>query len=88
LVHSYVMLCSALDKSQGIKLLSDAIDTMRDAIKEAKGELQVKGAARAVDERDDKALSNLMSTLEEQNREIAGDDDNEEVEGMGNLDIS
>ncbi|KAL1530533.1 hypothetical protein AB1Y20_001434 [Prymnesium parvum] len=84
----YVMLCSALDKSQGIKLLSDAIDTMRDAIKEAKGELQVKGAARAVDERDDKALSNLMSTLEEQNREIAGDDDNEEVEGMGNLDIS
>jgi len=84
----YVMLCSALDKGQGIKLLSDAIETMRDSIKEAKGELQVKVAPRAVDERDDKLLSSLMSTLEEQNREIAGDDDAEEVEGMGNLDIS
>lgn len=82
------MLCSALDKSQGIKLLSDAIDTMRDMIKEAKGELQVKVAARAVDERDDKLLSNLMSTLEEQNREVAGDDDDDGVEGMGNLEIS
>merc|ERR1712216_151802 len=44
----YVMLCSALDKAQGIKLLGDAIDTMRDAIKEQKGELQVKVAPRAV----------------------------------------
>ncbi|KAL3905675.1 MAG: hypothetical protein SGPRY_010832 [Prymnesium sp.] len=69
-------------------LLSDAIDTMRDMIKEAKGELQVKVAARAVDERDDKLLSNLMSTLEEQNREVAGDDDDDGVEGMGNLEIS
>ena len=82
------MLCSALDKTQGIKLLSDAIETMRDSIKESKGELQVKVAPRAVDERDDKLLSSLMSTLEEQNREIAGDEDDEDVEGMGNLDIS
>ena len=86
--RSYVMLCSAYDKTQGIKLLSDAIDTMRDSIKESKGELQVKVAARAVDERDDKLLSNLMSTLEEQNREVEGDDDEGDVEGMGNVDIS
>ena len=85
---SYVMLCQAYDKTQGIQLLSDAIDTMRDSIKASKGELQVKVAARAVDERDDKLLSSLMSTLEEQNREVEGDDDEEEVEGMGNVDIS
>jgi len=84
----YVMLCSALDKAQGIKLLSDAIDVMRASIEEAKGELKVKVAARAVDERDDKLLSSLMSTLEEQNREVGGDEDEEEVEGMGDVDIS
>ena len=50
---------------------------------------QVKAAPRAVDERDDKLLSNLMSALEQQNAEIGGDDDEEEQdEGMGNIDIA
>jgi len=84
----YVMLCSALDKTAGIKLLSDAIDLMKSSIEEEEGELKVKVAPRAVDERDDKLLSNLMSTLEEQNREVAGDEDEEDVEGMGDVDIS
>jgi len=84
----YVMLCSALDKNAGIKLLGDAIELMKASIEGEKGELKVKVAPRAVDERDDKLLSSLMSTLEEQNREVAGDDDEEEVEGMGNIDIS
>ena len=66
----YVMLCSSLDKAQGIKLLTDAIDLMREEIQAAKGELQIKSAPRAVDERDDKLLSNLMSTLEQQNQEV------------------
>lgn len=52
----YVMLCSALDKTQGIQLMADAIDTMKSEIKKSKGELQVKVAPRAVDERDDKLL--------------------------------
>eukprot|EP00966_Prymnesium_polylepis_P285701 6599672-Prymnesium_polylepis.1 len=82
------MLCSALDKTAGIKLLSDAIDLMKSSIEEEEGELKVKVAPRAVDERDDKLLSNLMSTLEEQNREVAGDEDEEDVEGMGDVDIS
>lgn len=80
----YVMLCSALDKTAGIKLLNDAIDVMRDDIRASKGELQVKVAPRAVDERDDKLLSNLMSTLEQQNQEVDGDvDEEEQDEGMG-----
>merc|ERR1712087_544333 len=84
----YVMLCSSLDKVEGIKLLSDAIEVMQTEIRGAKGDLQVKAAPRAVDERDDKLLSNLMSTLEKQNQEIGGDDDEEEQdEGMGNVDI-
>lgn len=84
----YVMLCSSLDKTEGIKLLSDAIEVMQAEILAAKGELKVKAAPRAVDERDDRLLSNLMSTLEAQNQEIGGDDDEEEQdEGMGNVDV-
>eukprot|EP00965_Chrysotila_dentata_P042143 1397951-Pleurochrysis_carterae.AAC.10 len=84
----YVMLCSSLDKVAGIKVLNDAIEVMQAEIREAKGDLQVKAAPRAVDERDDKLLSNLMSALEAQNQEIGGDDDEEEQdEGMGNVDI-
>jgi len=84
----YVMLCSSLDKDQGIQLLNDAIEEMQKEIRLFKGELQVKAKPRAVDERDDKLLSNLMSTLEAQNQEIGGDSDgDDDVEGMGNVDI-
>jgi len=79
----YVMLCSALDKTKGIALLGQAIDLMRDEIRKHKGELQVKAAPRAVDERDDKLLANLMSALETQNKEVDGDEEEgEEEEGM------
>jgi len=86
----YVMLCSALDKAKGIALLNQAIEMMRDDIRKHKGELQVKMAARAVDEREDKLLANLMTTLENQNKEVDGDadQDEEEEEGMGSADIS
>jgi len=85
----YVMTCSALEKAKGIEILEEAIKEMKAEINAAKGELQVKAAPRAVDERDDKLLSNLMSTLEQQNAEIGGDDDEEEQdEGMGNIDIA
>jgi len=83
----YVMTCSALDKTHGIKLLNDAIEVMTTEIRAAKGELQVKVAARAVDERDDKALSQLMSTLDAQNQEVDGDADEEDVEGMGSVNV-
>ena len=84
----YVMLCSALDKAKGIALLSRAIDVMRDEIRAKKGDLQVKAQPRAVDERDDKLLASLMTTLEAQNEEVDGDADQEEEEGMGAADIS
>lgn len=85
----YVMTCSAYDKNLGVELLKEAIEVMKQEIQAAKGELQVKAAPRAVDEKDDKLLSNLMSTLEQQNAEIGGDEDEEEQdEGMGNIDIA
>ena len=84
----YVMLCTSLDKKLGIKLLTDAIEVMQAEIREAKGGLQVKLSPRAVDEKDDKLLSNLMSTLEAQNQEIDGDNEEEDAdEGMGSASI-
>ena len=61
---------------------------MREEIRTRKGDLQVKAAPRAVDERDDKLLANLMTTLEAQNEEVDGDADQEEEEGMGSADVS
>lgn len=85
----YVMTVSALDKSRGIQLLADAIAEIEEAIKASKGALQVKVAPRAVDERDDKLLNSLMSTLDAQNQEVDGDaDEDEQDEGMGSADIS
>ena len=86
----YVMLCSALDKTKGIALLTQAIELMRDEIRVHKGDLQVKAQPRAVDEKDDKLLANLMTTLEAQNAEVDGDEEegDEEEEGMGAADVS
>jgi len=85
----YVMLCSALDKTKGIALLKEAIEIMGDDIRKNKGDLQVKVQPRAVDERDDKLLGDLMTKLEAQNEEVDGDSDQEDNdEGMGSADIS
>ena len=84
----YVLLCTCHDKARGIALLNDAIKTMQAEIREAKGDLQVKAEPRAVDDRDDKLLSNLLTTLEQQNQEIDGDADADEAdEGMGSANI-
>jgi hypothetical protein len=64
----------------GIQLLKDAIEAINKVIKAKQGELNVKYEPRAVSERDDKMLNALMESLEKQNQEVAGDDD-DEVEG-------
>ena len=82
------MLCSAFDKAKGIEVMSQAITVMTEEIVKSQGALTVKMAPRAVDEKDDKLLSNLMDSLEAQNREIDGDEDEEEDESMGSAPIA
>jgi len=74
----YVMMTTSLNKEKGIALLTEAIGAISVAIKPKGGDLNVKTEPRAVSERDDKILSALMDTLEKQNQEVAGDDDDEE----------
>jgi translation initiation factor 2 subunit 1 len=69
------MLASSLDRKQGISCLEAAIESVKKAIKERGGEVNVKAAPRAVTEEDNRARAILMETFEKQNTEISGDDD-------------
>jgi translation initiation factor 2 subunit 1 len=71
----FVMLTTALDAKAGVATLKKACDAVSQVIKSKGGDINIKTAARAVTERDDRALNILMETLEKQNLEISGDED-------------
>jgi translation initiation factor 2 subunit 1 len=75
----YVMTTSSLNKEKGIRLLQEACEAIEKTVKARGGEVNIKNAARAVSERDDRLLNVLMETLEKQNQEIAGDDPEEDM---------
>lgn len=74
----YVIMTTALDKAEGIALLEKACGEITRIITAKDGAVNIKTAARAVSDRDDRLLSILMETLEKQNTEVSGDDDLEE----------
>jgi len=85
----YVALTQAMEKEKGIEVLDRAIEAITAEIRAAKGDIQVKVKPRAISAQDEKLLNSLMETLERQNEEVGGDDDDEpDVEGMGNLKVS
>jgi translation initiation factor 2 subunit 1 len=75
----YVMMTTTLNKEKGIALLTEAIAAIEKTIKAKGGDLNIKTEPRAVSERDDRLLSALMETLEKQNQEVAGDDEDVEA---------
>ncbi|KAI3891584.1 hypothetical protein MKX03_033131 [Papaver bracteatum] len=84
----YVLTTQTLDKEQGIKVLTNAIQACTEIIDSHKGKLVVKEAPRAVSERDDNLLAQHMKQLNESNADVDGDDDSEEEDtGMGDIDI-
>jgi len=70
----YVIVTTALDKDAGIKHLTNVCDKINEVITKKGGQMAVKVAPRAVSDRDDHLLNLLMEKMEKQNREIAGDD--------------
>jgi len=70
----FVMMTTSLDKENGIATLNKACQLITDIVKKHGGEVNIKTAARAVSERDDRLLASLMESLEKQNQEIAGDE--------------
>eukprot|EP00045_Choanoeca_perplexa_P016340 m.219356 g.219356 ORF g.219356 m.219356 type:complete len:314 (+) comp17231_c1_seq4:205-1146(+) len=78
----YVVTTNSLDKTKGIEVLQSALDEITRVITEKGGAITVKMAPRAVTESDDKELAKLMEKFETENQEVAGDDDDEDEEGM------
>lgn len=74
----YVMMTTSLDKDAGIAKLQEACEVITKMVVGKEGEVNIKVAARAVSERDDRLLASLMETLEKQNQEVAGDEPEEE----------
>lgn len=73
----YVVTTSSLSKDKGIAALNSALDVVEKEIKTRKGKYTTKVEPRTVSEKDDKMLNNMMSQLENQNKERSGDDDSD-----------
>jgi len=75
----YVMMTTSLNKEKGIALLTEACQAISNTVKPKGGDLNIKTEPRAVSERDDRLLAALMETLDKQNQEVAGDDEDVEA---------
>eukprot|EP00823_Brevimastigomonas_motovehiculus_P002521 TRINITY_DN1537_c0_g1_i1.p1 TRINITY_DN1537_c0_g1~~TRINITY_DN1537_c0_g1_i1.p1 ORF type:complete len:392 (+),score=105.62 TRINITY_DN1537_c0_g1_i1:31-1176(+) len=71
----YVMMTTTTTKEKGISLMNEAIQAVSKTIASKSGHIEVKNEPRAVSEKDDRLLNALMETLEKQNQEVAGDDE-------------
>mmetsp|Transcript_28861 Transcript_28861/g.66682 ORF Transcript_28861/g.66682 Transcript_28861/m.66682 type:complete len:326 (+) Transcript_28861:60-1037(+) len=74
----YVISTMSINKDKGIAAVEAALESIQKDISEAKGELVIKMTPRAVGEREDRMLAQLMEQVERQNKEIDGDDSEEE----------
>jgi len=74
----FVMMTTSLDKEEGIAKLEEACEVIKKVVTEHGGDVNIKTAARAVSERDDRMLASLMETLQKQNQEVAGDEEEED----------
>lgn len=74
----YVVTTSAMDKEEGISCVEKVCEAIQKEILDRGGKMNIKVAARAVTERDEHMLTSLMERLEAENREVEGDDDDED----------
>jgi len=79
----YVMVGTFIEKDFGIVSLGKAIESIKEALAEKKGDVVIRVAPRSVSERDELELTSIMERLERENKEVSGDDDisDEEEEG-------
>lgn len=81
----YVITTSSPEKTDGLKALNDAIEVIKEKIVSMGGVFNVQMAPKVVTATDDAELAKQMERAELENAEVAGDDDEEENEGMGNF---
>ncbi|XP_034942999.1 eukaryotic translation initiation factor 2 subunit 1 [Chelonus insularis] len=79
----YVMTTSTPEKSDGLKALNDAIEVIKEKITSLGGVFDIKMAPKVVTATDEAELARQMERAEMENAQVAGDDDEEDIEGMG-----
>jgi len=79
----YVVITQALAKEVGIGLLQAAVDKIKATIEARGGTFQLKAAPRVTSQRDETELTRMLEQLEEENKEVDGDDDASDDEGEG-----
>jgi len=77
----YVMVGTYVDKDLGISSLKNAVEIIRENLVNKKGDVILKGGPRSINERDELELTKIMEKLENQNKEVSGDDDVSDEEG-------
>ena len=73
----YVMTTATLERTEGMALLNKAIATIKDDIEEAGGIFNIQQHPRFVSDTDEIELAKQMQRLEEENREISGDENSD-----------
>ncbi|SPR00304.1 unnamed protein product (mitochondrion) [Plasmodiophora brassicae] len=71
----YVISTVSLDKEKGVAIVRQVCDVIGARIAKHGGDVNVKQEARAVTEKDEKALASQLEAFEMQNRQVDGDDD-------------
>jgi len=82
----YVMTTQTTEKQDGLKALEGAIERVTDKITSFGGSLNIKMAPKIVTDIEEADLARQLEKAEEENREVGGDSDYEEDEGMGAID--
>ncbi|XP_013783904.1 eukaryotic translation initiation factor 2 subunit 1-like isoform X1 [Limulus polyphemus] len=75
----YVVTTTTMERPEGLKALSEAIDKIEQAIRTSGGVFHVKNPPKVVTETDEVELAKQLERLEMANAEVAGDDDDEEA---------
>ncbi|KAJ3323363.1 hypothetical protein HDV06_001883 [Boothiomyces sp. JEL0866] len=78
----YVMISNCVDKNLGIEVMNQSIAKIEEVVKSFTGTVTVKMMPRAVSENDDADLQKLMEEKELENKEVSGDEDEEEDEDL------
>jgi len=77
----YVLTTQTLERTEGLAKLQAAMARIKETIEDAGGVFNVQMAPKVVSDTDELELAKQLEKLEEQNREVAGDDDASDMEG-------
>ncbi|CAH1774850.1 unnamed protein product [Owenia fusiformis] len=79
----YVMTTTTLERTEGLAKLNAALNSIKECIEDSGGVFNIEMAPKVVSDSDEVELKKQLELLEEQNREVEGDDSADEYEDTG-----